>query len=139
MKTRVCVKYSVNVCSSNIKKIHIFPQKKAYIYGNETLHCSAQARKIKKFHLGKISYASAKGNPEKTPYIFSKESASYVSRNGKPKKPFYISGNRSPEATSYILGTKKELSSLRLKKNFLYFWRKFQSLKIKQEAIPKNY
>ena len=35
------------------------------------------------------------GNPEKTSYIFSKESLSYISGNGNHKKKNYISGNRT--------------------------------------------
>ena len=35
------------------------------------------------------------GNPEKTSYIFSKKSLSYISGNGNHKKKFYISGNRT--------------------------------------------
>ena len=65
-------------------------------------HFSAQARKIKKSNPKKIPYISGNGTfqsaptkrkPRKNSYIFSKESTSYVSRNGNLKKIPYISRN----------------------------------------------
>ena len=37
------------------------------------------------------------GNPEKIPYIFSKESFFYISGNKSPEKIIYISGNGNPK------------------------------------------
>ena len=38
-----------------------------------------------------FSYISRNGNPQKTSYILSKESFSYISENEKPEKIIYIS------------------------------------------------
>ena len=62
----------------------------------------------------------------KTLYIFSKESFSYISENGNPKKIPYISGNRNPKKTFYISGNKFPRSNNEktpLLKSFLYFWK----------------
>ena len=45
------------------------------------MHLSVQAQKIKQILSEKISYTSGNGNPEGTPYIFSKEGCSYILGN----------------------------------------------------------
>ena len=72
----------MELSSSNIKKILILCQKKAFLcflkrklflyFRKETLHFSAQARKIKEIHSVKISYNLGNGDPEKFP-VFSKK------------------------------------------------------------------
>ena len=44
-------------------------------------------------HPEKISYTSGNGSPEKTSYIFSKESFYYILGNRNLEKIIYISGN----------------------------------------------
>ena len=53
------------------------------------------------------------GNPEKTSYIFSKESLSYISGNGNHKKKFIF------QETELSVFKKRKKSSL---KKFLIFW-----------------
>ena len=47
----------------------------------------------KRIYPEKTSYISGNRNPEKTFYIFSKESFSYTSGEGNPTEIPYISGN----------------------------------------------
>ena len=72
---------------------------------------SAQARKVKKVLHEKIPYASGNGSPEKTSYIFSKESFSDISGNGNPKKFVIFQETK----LSYISGS--NFSSLKSKNN----------------------
>ena len=75
MKTRVCLKYSVNGCSSNVKKIIIFSQKKAFLYFfKRKLFLYSRKRnpalfspspKNKKIHPEKIFYTLGNGNRDK--------------------------------------------------------------------------
>ena len=60
----------------------------SYISGNEILHFSAQALRIKKIHPDKISYASGNGDVKKTSYIFVK------------RKFFLYFGKREPRKNS---------------------------------------
>ena len=53
------------------------------------------------------------GNLEKIPYIFSKESFSYISGNRNPPKIIYISGNGNPK--KILIYQETELSSSKLK------------------------
>ena len=46
-------------------------------------------------HPNKISYISGNRNPEKIPYIFSKESFSYILENGNLENILYVSVNRT--------------------------------------------
>ena len=80
----------MELSSTNTEKILIFSQKRyifskenfSYISGNETLHFSTQAQRIKKSTPRKISYALGNRSPEKISYVFSKESFFYISGNG---------------------------------------------------------
>ena len=66
--------------SSNESFSYIFSKESfSYISRDETMHFSAQARKIKKIHPRKISYTSVNGNLE---------TCSYVSGNRDPEKNF---------------------------------------------------
>ena len=74
----------IELFGSNIEKVGIFSQKKAFLlisyisrYG--TLHFSARPQKLKKSTPRKISYTLGNENPEKFLIFFSKESCSYVS------------------------------------------------------------
>ena len=72
----------MDLSSSN--KSYIFSKESfSYIFSNETLHVSPQARKVKEIHPGKISHTSGNRNPEKI---------SSVSGNENSKKASYISG-----------------------------------------------
>ena len=64
---------------------------KKYIYiflsfQKQNMHFAGQARRIKKIHPKKISHNSWNRSPKNTSHIFSKESFSYISGNGNPKK-----------------------------------------------------
>ena len=92
-----------NLLALILKKFLIFSKESfSYVFPNETLRFSPQARKIKETYPKKISYASGNENPPIFFYIFSKEGFSYISGNRDPEKVPYISGNGSPEKTSYI-------------------------------------
>ena len=81
----------MELSSSNIKKILIFSQKKAFHIFPEMEPCTFQPKlKNKKIHPEKISHTSGNGNPEKTYHIFSKENFSYISGNGNPKKSLIV-------------------------------------------------
>ena len=84
----------MELSSSNIKKTPVFFQKKDFLIfiGNGAVHFSAQAQKNKKIHPEKISYTSGNKNLEK-PYIFSKESFSYILENRNPEKILDIAGS----------------------------------------------
>ena len=53
--------------------------------------------KIKKIDPEKIFYILGNGNPEKTSYIFSKESCFYIPGNRNPEIILYVSGNGKPK------------------------------------------
>ena len=101
----------MKLSSSNVKKILIFSQRKAFlilpyifskekiscISGNETLHFSAQDRKITKIHHDKISYTSGNENSEQNFLYFPKRKLFLCfrkrePRNGYSKKVSYVSG-----------------------------------------------
>ena len=65
----------------------------SYIYGNGTLHFSAQAQKIKNSNWRKFLTHQETETPKKLLIFFSKENCSYVSADRDPKKIPYISGN----------------------------------------------
>ena len=69
---------------------YIFSKKSFYISGNGDLDFSAQARNIKKPTWRKFLILQGNKSPEKTSYIFSKESCSYIFGNGNLKKLFYF-------------------------------------------------
>ena len=93
----------MQLCSSNIKNFLIFSYilrkgttKNVFIFKEmETLksclyfkkwNFSAQAKKkFKKICSEKISHTSKNGNTKKIPYIFSKESSSYILENNQKK------------------------------------------------------
>ena len=81
----------MEVSSSNIKKIFIFSQKKAfsYISGNETLHLSAQAQRIKKSTPRKFVLLE-ETETLKTPLIFSSKKAVFMFREKRTPKKFFI-------------------------------------------------
>ena len=115
--------------------------KNSSISGNETLHFSVKAQKIKKPTPRKIYYISGKRSLEKTSYIFSKESFSYISRKKTLKTLLIFQETEAPKKhlifweVTFRARKIKKTSSLSLNKNFLYFRRNFQILKIKQKTI----
>ena len=116
--------------------------KNSSISGNETLHFSVKAQKIKKPTPRNIS---GKRSLEKTSYIFSKESFFYISRKKTLKTLLIFQETEAPKKhlifweVTFRARKIKKTSSLSLNKNFLYFRRNFQSLKIKQKTILYNY
>ena len=112
--------------------------KNSSISGNETLHFSVKAQKIKKPTPRNIS---GKRSLEKTSYIFSKESFSYISRKKTLKTLLIFQETEAPKKhlifweVTFRARKIKKTSSLSLNKNFLYFRRNFQRLKIKQKTI----
>ena len=112
--------------------------KNSSISGNETLHFSVKAQKIKKSTPRNIS---GKRSLEKTSYIFSKESFFYISRKKTLKTLLIFQETEAPKKhlifweVTFRARKIKKTSSLSLNKNFLYFRRNFQSLKIKQKTI----
>ena len=93
--------------------------------GNETLHFSAQPRKIKKNNPKKIFYILSNGNPKKISYIFSKESCSYISVNGHPKKLII---------TQEVTFRAQKIKTNPLLKSFLYFGKFFKPIFLKTET-----
>ena len=87
--------------------------KNSSISGNETLHFSVKAQKIKKPTPRNIS---RKRSLEKTSYIFSKESFFLHFEKENSKNASHISGNGSSEKASYILGS--NFPSSKNKKDF---------------------
>ena len=75
--------------SSNIKKFLYFLKRELFLYfqKNPTLFSPSKKNK-NKIHPDKLSYTSGNGNPEKTSYIFLKESFSHILENGNPKTFF---------------------------------------------------
>ena len=116
--------------------------KNSSISGNETLHFSVKAQKIKKPTLRNIS---GKRSLEKTSHIFSKESFFYISRKKTLKTLLIFQETEAPKKhlifweVTFRARKIIKTSSLSLNKNFLYFRRNFQSLKIKQKTILYNY
>ena len=112
--------------------------KNSSISGNETLHFSVKAQKIKKPTPRSIS---GKRSLEKTSYVFSKESFFYISRKKTLKTLLIFQETEAPKKhlifweVTFRARKIKKTSSLSLNKNFLYFRRNFQSLKIKQKTI----
>ena len=82
----------MKLSNSNIKKILIFSQKKAFLIFPEMEPCTFQSKleKEEKSIRRKFYYTSRNVNPEKTSDIFSKES--FFLYSGKWNS--YISGNR---------------------------------------------
>ena len=58
---------------------------------------SSNIRKFLVFREMELFCVLGNGNLEKIPYIFSKESFSYISGNRNPPKIIYISGNGNPK------------------------------------------
>ena len=84
----------MELSSSNIKKIIILSQKKAFLIFPEMESCIfSPSSKTKKIQPDKISYTSGKQNPEKMSYIFLKRKLFLCFKEGNPKKILYISGN----------------------------------------------
>ena len=75
----------MKLSDSKIKKFLIFPEMEPYTF--------QPSSKKKKIHPEKIPGTSGNKNPEKTCYIFSKESCPYISGNRKPENILCISGN----------------------------------------------
>ena len=76
--------------SSNIKKVLIFSQKKAFLIFPEMKSCTFQPNsKNEKIHPGKIAYNSGNGNPEKF-IVFSKKKAFLIFPEKGTAKKFFI-------------------------------------------------
>ena len=69
------------------------------------------------------SYTSGNRNPKKTFYIFSKESFSYISRNGNLEKIPYILGNGTFLIFQEVTFRALKIKKTPLLKSFLYFRR----------------
>ena len=69
----------------------------SYISGNENPQRFLIFQEVteKKVHLEKMSYTSRNRSPQKTSYIFSKESLFYILGNGNHEKTPYISGKET--------------------------------------------
>ena len=79
----------MELSSSNVKKILIFSQKKAFLTFPKREPLFSPSSKNKKIiHLDKNFYISGNGNPEKISCAFSKESFFYISGTGNSQKNF---------------------------------------------------
>ena len=96
--------------SSNIKKILIFSQKKAFLIFLEIEPYTFQSQ-LKKIKLcpEKISCIPGNRNPPKNYYVFSKESFCYISRNGNPEEelPKGEGTSKAPKPKIYYTSPKQ--------------------------------
>ena len=144
-----------NLLALILKKFLIFSKESfSYVFPNETLRFSPQARKIKETYPKKFLMLQETKTPQFF-FIFSQRKAFLIFRETEIPKKFLIFQEteapkkllifkelnfrarkmKKPTLKKLLIFQEIELSSLRLKKNFLCFRRNFQNLRVKLEAI----